>query len=118
MRHYNDPVIGDSRPVGEGYLCERTTINCPSCGCQRLLREWTQKTGYELMIRDCGYDRSRSVWGEIEDGGEPQPYICPNCETSHKLNQMLPGWEDMKPYAPSSESTLVPYIKPGGLLER
>ena len=110
-----DPIIGDSQPIGDGYLTERTVVTCPECGCQRLLREWTEKTGYELMIRGYKYNRARTVWGEIEDGGEPQPYVCPNCESFRKLDQILPEWRNMNQHEPPSKNTLVPYINPGGL---
>ena len=113
-----DPVIGDCKPTPVEYLWERTIIVCPSCGCQRLLREWNQKIAYELLIRGCKYGRERTIWGEIEDGVKPQPYLCPNCETRHMLKDFLPEWQSMKPYDPYEKTTLIPYINPAGFMNR
>ena len=96
-------VIGDSRPVSSNILCERTIVICPACGCHRLLREWTEKTGYELMIRGYAYDRARSIWGEVEDGGNRKNYICPNCESFRSLDQIIPNWKNMEQADPTVE---------------
>jgi len=109
-------ILGDSKPIFyDGMLKPRTLLECGTCKCVRLAREFQDRTIIEFVQR--GKLKNWTVEKHcLFKGSDRSRFVCPNCESYVPRKDLgVKNVNDILAEYPRSVK-LVPHIKPSGLI--